>query len=52
MINIGGLAIGMSVAMLIGLWVHDELSFDRYHQNIIFNPSPTMQAIKINDRFI
>ena len=32
-INIGGLAIGMSVAMLIGLWVHDELSFDRYHLN-------------------
>ena len=28
-INIGGLAIGMSVAILIGLWVFDELSFDR-----------------------
>jgi len=28
-INIGGLAAGMAVAMLIGLWVHDELSFDR-----------------------
>ena len=32
-INIGGLAIGMAVAMLIGLWVYDELSFDKYHQN-------------------
>ncbi|HEX6891109.1 MAG TPA: ABC transporter permease [Chryseolinea sp.] len=32
-INIGGLAVGMSVAMLIGMWVYDELSFDRYHQN-------------------
>lgn len=31
-INIGGLAIGMSIAMLIGLWVHDELTFDHYHQ--------------------
>ena len=30
-INIGGLAVGMSVAMLIGLWVYDELSFDKYH---------------------
>ena len=30
-INIGGLAVGMSVAMLIGLWVWDELSFDKYH---------------------
>ena len=32
-INIGGLAIGMSVAMAIGLWVWDELSFDKYHKN-------------------
>ncbi|ODS80588.1 MAG: ABC transporter permease [Cytophagaceae bacterium SCN 52-12] len=32
-INIGGLAVGMAVAMLIGLWVYDELTFDRYHQN-------------------
>ena len=32
-INIGGLAVGMAVAMLIGLWIWDELSFDRYHQN-------------------
>ena len=32
-INIGGLAVGMSVAMLIGLWVWDELSFDKYHKN-------------------
>jgi ABC-type antimicrobial peptide transport system permease subunit len=28
-INIGGLAIGMSVALLIGLWLYDELSFDK-----------------------
>ncbi|MCG8307650.1 MAG: ABC transporter permease [Cytophagales bacterium] len=32
-INVGGLAIGMAVAMLIGLWVHDELTFNRYHEN-------------------
>ena len=32
-INIGGLSMGMAVAMLIGLWVYDELSFNRYHQN-------------------
>ena len=32
-INIGGLAVGMAVAMLIGLWVYDELTFDRYHKN-------------------
>ena len=25
-INIGGLAVGMAVAILIGLWVYDELT--------------------------
>ena len=28
-INVGGLAVGMAVAMLIGLWVFSELSFDK-----------------------
>lgn len=32
-INIGGLAVGMAVAMMIGLWVYDELSYDKYHEN-------------------
>ena len=32
-INIFGLAVGMSVAVLIGLWVWDELTFDHYHKN-------------------
>src|SRR5258705_8823061 len=32
-INITGLAVGMAVAMLIGLWIWDELSFNKYHQN-------------------
>lgn len=32
-INIGGLALGMTVAILICLWVYDELSFNRYYQN-------------------
>ncbi|WP_439484123.1 hypothetical protein [Cyclobacterium plantarum] len=32
-INIGGLAMGMTVAMFIGLWIHDELSFNKYHNN-------------------
>lgn len=31
-INIG-LALGMSVALIIGLWVNDELSFNKYHDN-------------------
>jgi len=32
-INIGGLAIGLAVAMLIGLWIYDELQFNKYHAN-------------------
>ncbi|HZE83546.1 MAG TPA: ABC transporter permease, partial [Puia sp.] len=28
-INIAGLSVGMAVAMLIGLWIWDELSFDK-----------------------
>ena len=32
-INIGGLAIGMTVAMFISLWIYDELSFNKYHRN-------------------
>ncbi len=32
-INIGGLAVGMAVALLIGLWVHDEVSYNRSHGN-------------------
>jgi predicted permease len=32
-INIGGLAAGMAVAMLIGLWVYDELAFNRHFKN-------------------
>jgi putative ABC transport system permease protein len=32
-INITGLAVGMASTILILLWVQDELSFDRFHQN-------------------
>jgi len=32
-INICGLAAGMTVAMLIGLWIYDECSFNKYHVN-------------------
>ena len=33
LINIGGLAVGIAVAMLIGLWIYDELAYDRYNKN-------------------
>ena len=32
-INIFGLSIGMTCAILILLWTQDELSYDRYHEN-------------------
>lgn len=32
-INIGGLALGMTIAILIGLWIHDEMSFNKYYKN-------------------
>ncbi|MEE9170833.1 MAG: ABC transporter permease, partial [bacterium] len=33
LINISGLAIGMASVILIGLYIQDELSYDRYHKN-------------------
>jgi putative ABC transport system permease protein len=33
LINIGGLAAGMAVALLIGLWIHDEYSYNRNFRN-------------------
>ena len=33
LINVSGLAVGMAVAILIGLWIWDELSFNKSFQN-------------------
>ena len=32
-LNISGLAIGMASAVLILLWIQNEISFDRFHKN-------------------
>lgn len=32
-INISGLAVGMAIVLLIALWLYDEFSFNKYHQN-------------------
>jgi putative ABC transport system permease protein len=32
-INVGGLAMGMAVALLIGLWVFNELSYNKSFEN-------------------
>ncbi|HEY9004621.1 MAG TPA: ABC transporter permease [Ohtaekwangia sp.] len=31
-INIAGLSVGMAVAMIIGLWIHDELSYEKHFE--------------------
>src|ERR1700745_1473968 len=33
-INIAGLSLGLACAMLIMLYVKDEVSFDRFHKNV------------------
>lgn len=33
LVNVGGLVMGISVTLLIGLWIYDELSFNRNYQN-------------------
>jgi putative ABC transport system permease protein len=32
-LNVSGLAIGITVCMIIGVWLHRELSFDNFHPN-------------------
>ena len=32
-INIGGLALGMAVTLIIGLWINDELTYNNYFKN-------------------
>jgi putative ABC transport system permease protein len=45
-INIGGLAVGMAVAMLIGLWINDEVSANKHHKNY-----ETLYQVKMNQTF-
>ncbi|MFD0999249.1 ABC transporter permease [Ohtaekwangia kribbensis] len=47
-INIGGLAVGMSVAMFIGLWVYDELTYNRY-QSQYSRVAQVMQSQTFNN---
>lgn len=45
-INIAGLAVGMAVAMLIGIWIQDELSVNKHHKNY-----STLYQVKLNQTF-
>ncbi len=45
-INIAGLAIGMACCLLISIWVLDELSYDRFHEN-----APTLYRVEENQHY-
>ncbi|SFC80137.1 ABC transporter permease [Spirosoma endophyticum] len=45
-INIGGLAVGMAVAMLIGIWINDEVSANEHHKNY-----ETIYEVKMHQTF-
>ena len=44
-INITGLSLGLAVAMLIVLYIKDELSYDRFHTQ-----QPLLYRIVVNER--
>lgn len=50
-LNIVGLAAGMAVAILIGLWVWDELSFNKYHKNYDRITQVMVEATNNNEIF-
>lgn len=49
-INIFGLALGISCTALIGMWVTDELSYDRFHQNHerMYRITSTLPELKVH----
>ena len=49
-INIMGLAVGMACCILILLWIQDELSFDKFHENYsaLYRTIPELQDTKFS----
>ena len=49
-INIFGLALGISCTALIGMWVNDELSYDRFHHDFdrIYRITATLPEMKVH----
>ncbi|UTA67407.1 ABC transporter permease [Emticicia sp. 21SJ11W-3] len=45
-INVFGLAVGMAVAILIGLWINDEMSANKHHANYA-----TLYQVKMHQTF-
>jgi putative ABC transport system permease protein len=50
LINIAGLAIGMACSILILLWVRDEVSYDRFHQDAgrVYRITASLSEMNIN----
>jgi putative ABC transport system permease protein len=57
LINIGGLALGLSCTLLIFVWVRDELSYDRFHTKanriyrVVFSTSEDGSPTNANGSF-
>lgn len=49
-INVSGLAIGIAVAMLIGLWIYDELTINKSHHNYADIAQVMQHQIRNGDR--
>ncbi|MBT1695959.1 ABC transporter permease [Fulvivirgaceae bacterium PWU4] len=49
-INIFGLALGISCTALIGMWVNDELSYDKFHNGYgqIYRITATLPELKVH----
>jgi predicted permease len=49
-INILGLALGISCTALIGMWVNDELSYDRFHKDYerMYRITATLPEMKVH----
>ena len=49
-INIFGLALGISCTALIGMWVNDELSYDRFHKDHdrMYRITATLPEMKVH----
>src|SRR5690349_4181482 len=49
-INIFGLALGISCTALIGMWVNDELSYDRFHKDFdrMYRITATLPKLKVH----
>jgi putative ABC transport system permease protein len=49
-INIFGLALGITCTALIGMWVNDELSYDRFHKDFdrMYRITATLPELKVH----